>query len=66
MKCDKVGGTCDKHGEEENCIYGYWGNVKGRNHLEDLGADGRIFRTRGGRACTELMWFRLENIRRLR
>ena len=43
-----------------------WGNVRGRIPSEDLGADGRIFRTWVGRARTELMWFRLEKIRRLR
>jgi hypothetical protein len=37
-----MGRTCDNHGREENCIQCWWGNLRERDHLEDLGVDGRI------------------------
>jgi hypothetical protein len=39
---DGMGGVCSTH-EEVSTAYKFWsGNLKGRNHLEDLGVDGRI------------------------
>jgi len=44
---------------------GFWlGNLRERNHLEDLGVDGRmtlkwISKKWDGRACTGLIWLRM-------
>jgi len=46
-------------------MYGVrWGNVKNRNHLEDMVVDGRImlqlvFNKQDGWTWTGLLWFRL-------
>jgi hypothetical protein len=38
-----MGGACSTHGEEERCIQGFGGETWGeRDHLEDVGVDGRI------------------------
>jgi hypothetical protein len=42
----------------------WWGEIMERNHLEDLGVDGRvtlkwIFKEWGREAWTELLWLRL-------
>jgi hypothetical protein len=37
IKEDEMGKACDMHGREE-CL---WGNLKERDHLNDLGTDGR-------------------------
>ena len=41
-----------------------WGNLRGRDHLEDPGVDGRIilrwiFEQHNGMALTELIWHRI-------
>ena len=42
-----------------------WGNLRGREYLEDLGLHGKNMNMdlqeigKGGGACTGLMWFRL-------
>ena len=55
-----MGGTRDKHGEEEKCI-----QVEGRIHSEDRGVDVKLLTwTWGSRAYTGLVWFRLEKIER--
>jgi hypothetical protein len=39
-------GHVSRVGREEECIQGFgWGNLKTRDHLEDLGIDGRILLT---------------------
>jgi hypothetical protein len=38
-----MGGACGTHGGEERCIQSFGGgHLKERDHLEDLGVDGRI------------------------
>jgi len=37
-----MGGACSTRGGEEWCMQGWWGNLRGRDHLEDTGVDGRI------------------------
>ena len=39
-------GPCNVFGRKRNVHTGlFWGNVKGRNHLEDLGVDGYVILT---------------------
>jgi hypothetical protein len=35
-------GTCSMHGRDKNANKTSFGNLKDRDHLEDLGVDGRI------------------------
>jgi hypothetical protein len=35
------GRACSMHGSDEKCITHFSENVKGRDHLEDLGVDGK-------------------------
>jgi hypothetical protein len=38
-----MGGACSTHRRDENCIQNFLsGNLKGRDHSEDLGVDERI------------------------
>jgi hypothetical protein len=42
----------------------WWGNLKGRNHLENLGVDGRIIlkwvlKKWGGKVWSRLIWLRI-------
>jgi hypothetical protein len=38
-----MGGTCRAHGIDEKKIIKFWSeNLKGRDHSEDLGVDGKI------------------------
>jgi hypothetical protein len=42
IKEDEMGGSCRRHGRDEK-LYKIWsGNLKGRDHSEDRGADGKI------------------------
>ena len=43
----------------------WWGDLRERDHLEDLGVDGRVilnwtFKTWAGKAWTRLIWLRTE------
>jgi len=43
MKPKRMGGSCDTHGGGEEVYTGFWwGHIKDRCHLEDLGIDGMI------------------------
>jgi hypothetical protein len=43
MEEDEVGESCSTYEGEEQYIRGFWwGNLKERNQLEDLGVDGNI------------------------
>jgi hypothetical protein len=37
-----MGGVCRMHGEVEVLTWIWWGNLRERDHLKDLGVDGRI------------------------
>jgi len=60
-----MGGTCSTYGGKERCIHGFWwGNVRARDNLEDLGVDGRIilrwiFRKWDVGAGTGSSWLRI-------
>ena len=42
VKNNKMGGACGMYGGEENCIQNFsWGNLRERDHLEDLRVDGK-------------------------
>jgi hypothetical protein len=43
FKENEMGGACSTNGRDEKCVQKFWSeNLKGRDHLEDLGVDGRI------------------------
>ena len=44
VKGDEMGGACVCVGEKRNGYMVWWGNLKERDHLEDLGLDGRILK----------------------
>jgi hypothetical protein len=37
-----MGKTCSTYGKKEVCTGFWWGNLRERDHLEDLGIEGRI------------------------
>jgi hypothetical protein len=42
-KEDVIGGACSTDGRNEKCIGIFWlENLKGKDHVEDLGVDGKI------------------------
>ena len=59
-----MGGACSIYGGKERCIQDLGGgNLRGRDHLEDPGLDGRtillwIFRKSEGGEWSELIWLR--------
>jgi hypothetical protein len=42
IKEDELGGACSMHGRDKNAYSILVGNLKGRDHLENLGLDGKI------------------------
>jgi hypothetical protein len=40
MKKNEMGGACGTYGRERTGFW--WGNLNERDHLEELGVDGRI------------------------
>jgi hypothetical protein len=43
MEKNKMNGACIRYRGEARCIQGFGGkNLKGTDHMEDLGIDGRI------------------------
>jgi hypothetical protein len=41
IKEDKMGGACDVHGRDDVCTKFWLGGPKRRDHLENIGIDGR-------------------------
>jgi len=37
-----MGGTCNTHGRDEKCTVFWSERLEGRDHLEDVGVDGRL------------------------
>jgi len=37
-----MGGACSTDGRDEKCMMFWLENVEGRDHLEDLGMDGKV------------------------
>jgi hypothetical protein len=58
----RMGGACSTYRGQQRCIQGFGGgNIRERDHLEDLGVDGRIilrriFKKLDGVAQTALIW----------
>jgi len=60
---NEMGGACSTYGEGEVCTGFWWGNLRERDQLEDLGLDGRIilrwiFRNLDMGTRTGLIWLR--------
>jgi len=60
-----MGEACSLHGRDQKCIRNFWSeNLKGRDHSEDLGVDGRItlewaLGKQGGKLWTACICFRI-------
>ena len=59
-------GACGTYWRQVRVQTGFWwGYLRERDHLEDLGAEGMIifvFKECDGKAWTGLIWFRIETI----
>jgi hypothetical protein len=60
-----MGGACSTHESYEKCIeHVYWGNLKGKDHSEDLDVDWKIILEWmlgkcNGKAWTGFIWLRI-------
>ena len=60
-----MGGACSTFGGEENCIQGFGGETRVRDHFEDPGENGMIIlrwiytKWHGGGAWSGLIWLRV-------
>jgi hypothetical protein len=43
IKMTEMGRACSTYGDER-CIQGFWGNLRGGDHLEDAGVHGRMLK----------------------
>jgi hypothetical protein len=41
IKRNRMGRACVTNGRQDKYIVFWWGDVRGRDHLEDLGVEGR-------------------------
>jgi hypothetical protein len=59
------------HGRDEKCVHYFWlESVKGRDHSEELGVDGKILLAwilgkQGGKVWTGFVWLRIGTSGRL-
>jgi len=56
--------ACSMYGKDEKCTQNLSENLKGRNHLGDLGTDGRILQ-QGLKMWTGFIWLRIGTSGRL-
>jgi hypothetical protein len=58
-----MGRACSTHGRDEKCIQNLSESLKGRDHSEDQGMDGKIlewiFRKQGGKVWAGCIWLRI-------
>jgi hypothetical protein len=64
IKSNQMGEASGMNGRQKTCIQGWWGDMRERDHLEDLGADGKImlkwiFKKWDGETLTGLIWLRI-------
>jgi hypothetical protein len=43
-KNNEMGGACSTYGRQEKCYRVLWGDMRKKDHLEDLGLDGNILK----------------------
>jgi hypothetical protein len=61
IKEEEMDRTCRMHGREQKCVWDLVGKPDAKDHLEDLGIDGRtilqwVLRKETGRTYTQLIW----------
>jgi len=54
-----MSGACSTYEGESRCIQGFGGEMRGRDHLEDPGVDGRIILRYSEMGCGSTDWIDL-------
>jgi hypothetical protein len=62
IKKNEMGGTCSTYGDRRCAYRVWWVDLREREHLQDLGVDGRILKKWNGQASTRLIWLRIVQV----